>query len=285
MKVIVGKNAGFCGGVLNSVTKTNQYMQEIKPLFCLGELVHNSSVINNLKNQGLIFVESLAEVSDNSSVIIRAHGVPVEVYEEAKKRNIRLLDLTCPKVLKIHRQVEEYAKEGYFIIVIAHRNHPEVIGTISYCGKDSFIVESLEDVEEAVLSVLSSHKKKVVIVAQTTFSLELFNDIANQLQGRLHNLEVRVINTICNATMIRQKEVGELAKRVDAMIIIGGKNSSNTKKLFEISNSICKTYLIENVDELVIDKPYSKIGVMAGASTPMESVNEVVEYLNNYESC
>lgn len=286
MEIIVGKTAGFCGGVFYSVDKASKYVLDNKSVYCLGELVHNKQVVSSLEEKGLKFIEDLSEVKDESTVIIRAHGVAKEVYEEAERRNIKLYDLTCPKVLKIHEQAKKYLDEGYFIILIAHKEHPEVIGTISFCGQDSFIVETKDDILDCLNKVKNSKKKNIVVLAQTTYSIALFNEIVNILKDKFDSSYNFVVNnTICNATESRQKEIKELASLVDAMIIIGGKHSSNTKKLYDISNEICSnTYLVETVSELHDDfSVYNKVGVMAGASTPKESIDDVVNYLKSYD--
>ena len=237
----VGKYAGFCGGVTNSVTKTEKYLNEYNNLYCLGELVHNKQVIESLEEKGLKTIESLAEVEDNSNVIIRAHGVANSIYEEASKRNINLIDLTCPKVLKIHDKVSEYRDKGYFIILVGSKAHPEVIGTISFCGDKSIVIEDLNDIEEVNNIINSNNYKDVVIFAQTTIKESLFDEIVDCLKENIQDLVVE--NTICNATHLRQQECLEMAKTSDCMIIIGGKNSSNTKKLYEVASSFP-----ENID-------------------------------------
>ena len=276
----VGKYAGFCGGVTNSVTKTEKYLNEYNNLYCLGELVHNKQVIESLEEKGLKTIESLAEVEDNSNVIIRAHGVANSIYEEASKRNINLIDLTCPKVLKIHDKVSEYRDKGYFIILVGSKAHPEVIGTISFCGDKSIVIEDLNDIEEVNTIIKSNNYKDVVIFAQTTIKESLFDEIVDCLKENIKNLVVE--NTICNATHLRQQECLEMAKTSDCMIIIGGKNSSNTKKLYEVASSVCpNTYLVETYKELDFNelKKYENIGIMAGASTPKTSIDEVVNNL------
>lgn len=281
MEIIVGKLAGFCGGVINSVTKTEELLQNNHNLYCLGELVHNKQVVDKLKNNGLKIIEALNDVSDNSNVIIRAHGVAKDVYEEAKIRNINLYDLTCPKVLNIHDMAQKLVKEGYFIILIAQKVHPEAIGTISFCGKDSIILEEESQINEIISVFKNSKKNKVAIISQTTFSVNKFNNLVRELKRELVDIDILVNNTICSATDLRQKETNEISKKVDAMIIIGGKNSSNTKKLYEIALSHCEnSYIIETLDDLNIDlSKYESVGVMAGASTPKESIEEVIEYL------
>jgi len=276
----VGKFAGFCGGVTNSVKKTEKVLNELKKVYCLGELVHNKQVVNSLEEKGLIVIDNINEVEDNSNVIIRAHGIPKEVYDIAKTKNINLIDLTCPKVLKIHDKVEEYKNKNYFIILVGSKIHPEVIGTISFCGEKSIVIESLDDLKDN--TNLISKYNDIVVFAQTTYKESLFNEIVEYIKDNI-NKNIVVENTICDATHLRQEECKNMSQNNDCMIIIGGKNSSNTKKLYEVSKEYCSdTYLIETVDELDIEriKKYNKIGIMAGASTPKSSIDEVIKKIS-----
>lgn len=283
MKIEIGKLAGFCGGVINSVTQSEDILNEHGITYCLGELVHNTYVVAKLEEKGLKVVNSLSEVPDNERVIIRAHGVPNTVYEEAIKRNLSLYDLTCPKVLKVHEKAKKMSSEGCFVILIAQKDHPEAIGTISFCGEDCAVLENENQLDEVVNKIKMSSKKKVSVISQTTFSVEKFNLLTKKLNELLGNYELLVDNTICSATELRQKETRELASRVNAMIIIGGKNSSNTKKLFEVALKYCDNiFIIESLVDLKQDMSiYDKIGIMAGASTPKESIDEVVIYLES----
>ena len=275
----VGKLAGFCGGVTNSVEKTKKVIKEHKNIYCLGELVHNKEVIKELEDKGLTIIESLDEVKDGSNVIIRAHGVSKDIYGSAKKRNINLIDLTCPKVLKIHDSVNEYKNKDFFIILIGSKKHPEVIGTISFCGEKSTIIEDITDIDNALDIINKNNYKDIVIFAQTTFKESLFNEITSIIKDKLKSNNIIIENTICSATHLRQEECKKMSKEKDCMIIIGGKNSSNTKKLYEISLENCKnTYLIETVKDLNLNEinKYKNIGIMAGASTPKSSIDEVI---------
>lgn len=281
MKITVGKLAGFCGGVINSVSKTDKILNYGIKTYCLGELVHNKQVVDKLEKKGLIVVDSLDNVEDGSRVIIRAHGVPKDVYDLAKKRNLELYDLTCPNVLRIHEKAVKYKEEGYFIVLIAQKDHPEAIGTISFCGDDSVILENEEGIEDVIELFRCSSRDKIAIISQTTYSMAKFEALSKELEKLLEDKVVVIDNTICSATELRQKETSKLATEVDAMIIIGGKNSSNTKKLYEIAKDKCaNTFIIETVNDLNVDmNAFETIGVMAGASTPKESIEEVVEYL------
>lgn len=284
MELLVGKLAGFCGGVINSVVKTEKLLDEYGKIFCLGELVHNKQVVDKLANSGLTIVESLEEVPNNERVIIRAHGIAKEVYETAKDKNIELFDLTCPNVLKIHDEACKLVDEEYFVVLIAQKNHPEAIGTISFCGEDSFILENENQLDELISRIEVSKKTKVAVISQTTYSMSRFEMLSSLLRERLGDYELLINNTICAATELRQKETEELSNNVDAMVIIGGKNSSNTKKLYEIASKNCShSFIIEIVEELKNENmsEYNKIGIMAGASTPKESIDSVIEYLNN----
>ena len=282
MEIVLGKTAGFCYGVRNAVMKAEEKLKEHKKVSCLGELVHNGQVIKKLENLGMNVVEKIEDA--NKRVIIRAHGIAKEVYNKAKKLNIEIFDFTCPSVLKIHNIAEEYANKGFFIFLIGGKKHPETLGTISFCGNDSYLLENEEEVDEAIGKLIKSKIKKLFIIVQTTFSYEKFETIVEKIKGKLNSdIEIEVRNTICNATKIRQEETNEISKNVQCMIIIGGKNSSNTKKLFDIAKENCNnTFIVETKDELDLDviNKCNKVGIMAGASTPDESIEEVISYIN-----
>jgi len=279
MEILVGKNAGFCFGVQNAVLKTKKELEYQHTISCLGELVHNENVLESLENKGLKTIEKLPE--KNETVIIRAHGVGKDIYEESKKRNISLIDLTCPKVSKIHQIVEDYSKNGYYVLYIGISKHPETIGTITFANQIS-LIENIEDINEAICEIKDRNIKDVLIIVQTTFSLEMFQTISSIIQNELKDIcNIKIINSICPATKVREEETEELSKQVDFMIIIGGKNSSNTKKLYNISKEHTKTMLIQNANELDLKeiREYEKIGIMAGTSTPKENIEDVVNLI------
>lgn len=286
MELIVGKTAGFCYGVKRAVDGAKEALKQNKKLYGLGEIVHNQEVVKELQNLGMQFIENIGEA--NGKTIIRAHGIPKQVYEEARQNQIELIDYTCPKVLKVHQIAEEYANKGYYIFLLGNKKHPEIIGTLSYCGENKFVIEKEDDTIKALETFEKSGMKKILVISQTTYSLEKFYIIEEIIKNEIpRDVEVVVKNTICQATEIRQKETEEMAKKVDAMIVIGGKNSSNTKKLYEIAKQYCKTVLlIENETELVLDniKSTDKVGIMAGASTPKESIEKVIEELKRVSS-
>lgn len=283
MEIILGKTAGFCYGVKRAVDGTEKAIKEEKNLFCLGELVHNKQVTNSLQKKGLKFIENIEEA--NGKTIIRAHGVPHEVYKTAQKNEVELLDYTCPNVLKIHKIAKEYKANGYYICLCGSKKHPENIGTISYCGKYYSVIEEEKELPQVVKEIKGSKLRKVLLISQTTYSLTKFNKIEQLLKEKMpKNIEFIVNNTICKATEFRQKETEEISKKVDGMIIIGGKNSSNTKKLFDIAKHNCQVAIcIETVDDLKTEQilDYNKVGIMAGASTPKQSIEEVIKTLEN----
>lgn len=279
MEIVVGKTAGFCYGVKKAVNGAIEELKNNKDVYCLGEIVHNRQVIKELEDKGMNFIEKLSD--SKGTTIIRAHGVPKEIYEYAKNNNLKIVDYTCPNVLKIHEIAEEYSKNGYYIFLCGSINHPENIGTASYCGNNYYIVEKEEDIYKAIDVLKQSNLQKVLLIAQTTYSLQRFENIKNLVLDNLNSsMKVVIKNTICRATELRQKETKEMSQNVDCMIVIGGKNSSNTKKLYEIAIKDCRNSIcIETEEELDTNyiKGFAKVGIMAGASTPQESINKVIE--------
>lgn len=282
MEIILGKKSGFCYGVQNAVEKAEiEVINSKETIYCLGELVHNKTVTSNLENKGLVFIENLEQAKGKT--IIRAHGIEKEVYEDAKKRNVELIDLTCPNVLKIHNLANEYSKKGYYILLVGKKGHPETIGTISFCGKNSKIISDLDEVEQVIIDIEKANFKKVLVISQTTYSLKKFDDIVNEISNNISkDIQLEVMNTICLATELRQKETDEISKQADIMIVVGGKNSSNTTKLYEICLRNCKNVIhIEDEKELKLDEisKYNKVGIVAGASTPKSIIDNVVNLL------
>ena len=273
--VEVGKTAGFCGGVSLCVKRLNEEIDINDVVYCLGEVVHNKDVVSNFEEKGVIFVDSLDDIPDGSIVAFRAHGVVKSIYEDAKKRGMRIVDLTCPKVFNIRNIVKPYLDDAY-VILIAQKTHPEALSTISFCGDNSCIVEDISDLDLSKMKNFS----RVVVIAQTTFNEKKFLEYCDIIKNKF-NGEVIVNNTICNATHIRQEETRDMAKNKDTMIIIGGKNSSNTRKLYDISSEFCTNTLIcENISDLDFSKVFGNIGIMAGASTPKNVIDEVFKAVN-----
>lgn len=290
MEVILGKLAGFCNGVRNAVEKTEELLKNRDKIYCLGELAHNKQVIKDLENDGLIIVDDLNEVPNNSEVIFRAHGVTKSVYQLAKEKNLTVYDYSCVRVIKLHEDVENMNNNDYYIFLFGDNNHPEVIGTKSFANSEEItVLKDIKEVDSAINNLKKSNLNKLYICAQTTFSLKKFDELVSIIEEKLEknnnddNIEIKINKSICEVTEIRQMETENLAREVDFMVIIGGKNSSNTIKLYEISKKNCKRAIhIETKEELenVDFSKVSKVGVMAGASTPKKSINEVIEYLN-----
>ena len=223
-------------------------------------------------------------------LIIRAHGIEKKIYEKAAKRNIELLDYSCPNVLAIHKIVEEYVNKGYYLLLLGEKKHPETIGTISFAKDKNIVLEKEEEIKEVAEKLKNLSVNKILIIAQTTFSPEKFNEyvhiIKEELEKDNKDIIIEVKNTVCNATKLRQEETEEISSYVDYMIIIGGKKSANSIKLYEIAKENCSnTVFIETYKEIEdkIDEicKFDKIGIMAGASTPKKSIDDVINLLNS----
>ena len=286
MEIVLGKTAGFCYGVKNAVEEAKKSINQNKEVYCLGEIVHNKSVIDELTNKGINFIDDIDAAK--GKIIIRAHGISKDLYDELNKRKIEIIDLTCPNVLKTHEVAEEYSKKNYFIVLIGIKNHPEAIGTLSFCGNNSCLLQEKEDIEDVIKKVNDCKLENILIMAQTTYNSKKFDDIVDNLKEKLKNKKVEIRKTICEATEVRQKETIEIAKKVNTMIIVGDKKSSNTNKLYDISNTYCKkTLFVQNETELDLNELNSedKIGIMAGASTPREDIEKIITKIRRKETC
>lgn len=276
MKIIIAENSGFCFGVNKAIETTKKILTEDNiNVYSLGPLIHNNSVIHQLKGQGLDIIDDICEV-DNSKVIIRSHGVPLDVYDTAKEKDNELVDCTCPFVRKIQNKVKEFNALGYQIVIIGDAKHPEVIGINGWCKNSAIIINNEEDIEVML------NYDKICIVAQTTFYESKFNRLAELVS--LKGNDVKVFNTICNATQLRQKSCEDISKISEAMVVIGGYHSSNTQKLVEISKKYCNnTFHIETADQLPISelKKFNIVGLTAGASTPSWIIKEVYDKMSN----
>ena len=278
MKIIIGKTAGFCYGVRRAVNETKKELENSSEICCLGEIVHNKSVVKDLEERGITFVNDIDECK--GKVIIRAHGESKETYKKLKEKGIEIKDLTCPKVLKTHELAEEYIKHNYFIVLIGVQGHPESIGTLSFCGENSYLLQDKSNIKEMVDKINESKLKDILILAQTTYNSKKFDDIVEEIKKELNGKNIKIKKTICEATKIRQNETTKIAKEVDVMIIVGDKKSSNTNKLYDISKEYCKrTFFVQTAEELDIEelKHTKKIGIMAVASTPEEDISKIIE--------
>lgn len=278
MEVKLAEYAGFCFGVKRAVDTVYEQVKKGKTIYTYGPIVHNEEVVRELEEKGVRVLESEEELRSLSSgsVIIRAHGVPEEIYHLLKEKGLECIDATCPFVKRIHRIVEKESGQGCHIVIVGNAGHPEVEGIRSRC-KGAFTV--LESAEEA-----SAYEppagKKLCVVAQTTFNYNKFQSIVEIFEKRGYN--VIVVNTICNATEERQRSARVLAAKADVMIVIGGKHSSNTRKLYEICSGECAdTYYIQTLDDLHLELPKAVrlVGITAGASTPNKLIEEVQNYV------
>ena len=279
MEVIVARTAGFCFGVERAV---NQVYDQIEhgdgPIYTLGPIIHNEEVVRDLEEKGVRVLSSEDEIKDlkSGTVIIRSHGVGKQVYDALKKQGLQVVDATCPFVKKIHRIVQEQNLQGRRIIIIGDETHPEVEGIKGWGDARTLVVKSEEQLEQ----LPSFSGEKLCIVSQTTFNYNKFKDLVEKFEKK--GYDILVLNTICNATQERQVEAERIASQVDAMIVIGGKNSSNTRKLYEICQKECKaTYYIQTLDDLNPESVNSvrSVGITAGASTPNKIIEEVQKHV------
>lgn len=280
MEIVIGKTAGFCAGVNYAVKMAEENIKNEK-IYCLGELVHNGQVINKLEKKGMITVDNIEKVPNNSKVIFRAHGEAEIIYKKAKEKGLEIIDLTCGRVKLIHDKVQK-EKDKSFIIIVGKAKHPEVIGIKGFAGENSYIIENEDDILDAYMKYEKNKTGRVFVVSQTTFSSEKFDKLRKEIETNFIEADVIVDKTICDATEKRQKETREIAKDFHTMIIIGGKNSSNTRELVNVAKEECENvYSIETAEELKkIDfSNIDKVGIMAGASTPKESITEIEEFL------
>lgn len=272
-EVILAKSAGFCFGVERAVNMVYEQIKKGGNIYTYGPIIHNEAVVGDLESKGVRIIDGINDIEgrEPGTVIIRSHGVERNVYTELEKNNMSVIDATCPFVLKIHNIVEEACKNGEQVVIIGSEEHPEVQGIMGYCDPPAVVIDTAEKAEN-----FTSEIKDIRIVSQTTFQYNKFKQLVEILLKKGYNSNIS--NTICNATEVRQKEAREIAKEADAMIVIGGRNSSNTRKLYEISAQECtNTVLIGGVDELETDKLKSahRIGITAGASTPNNIIQEV----------
>lgn len=276
MEILVAKNAGFCFGVKRAINMAYDCLKQgERHIYTLGPIIHNPQVVEELEKSGISKVNAVEDIIDGA-VIIRSHGVTAHEMDIIKDKGIKVVDATCPFVKKTHEDVELLAKQGYSVIVVGEKEHPEVKGILSYGGKDIIAAASVEELKDM------PKKKKIGIVAQTTQSIENLQAIVAFCLRQAS--ELKVFNTICNATSVRQQESIELAREVDCMIVVGGRNSANTNRLADICRKIQpKTYHIEVPEELnqIHFNGAKKVGITAGASTPKLIIEKVIEAIKN----
>lgn len=269
--VKLAENLGFCYGVKRAIKLARDCASPNNDAFTLGPIIHNPQMVARLNSEGVGAVDSLDQI-EKGTVIVRSHGVGPAVYDEIERRGLQLVDATCPHVKKAQMAAHSLAGEGYKVIIVGEKHHPEVRSILEWAGEGAVVVET-----EAEASNLRRHTK-IGVVAQTTFSGENFKHIIEVLLGKSD--EIKILRTICTATDMRQNAAMKLADKVDLMIVIGGKNSANTTRLAQLcAEKKCVTYHIETADEVCDDwfDKVKKIGITAGASTPDWIIKEVYE--------
>ena len=274
MEVILAKTAGFCFGVKRAVDTVYEQVNTDNKVYTYGPIIHNEEVVKDLESKGVQIIgdEKELETIKDGVVVIRSHGVEKKIYDMIESNGCTLVDATCPFVKKIHRIVKEESEAGKQIIIVGNANHPEIMGICGWCNTAPIVINSVEEAHSLVIA----SDKHVALVAQTTFNFNKFNSIVEILTEKVYN--IGVYNTICNATEERQKETASIAKQVDAMIVIGGVNSSNTQKLYDISKKECaNTYYIQTLVDLDLAafESVGRVGITAGASTPNQIIKEV----------
>lgn len=291
-KVTVAKSAGFCFGVERAVDQVYEQIEALKskktsgPIYTYGPIIHNEEVVKDLSDKGVMVLETEDELralpKNQGTVIIRSHGVSRHVYEILKERNVAVVDATCPFVKKIHRIVAEHSAAGEAVVIIGSPDHPEVEGIKGWGNEHTTVIKDGEGADYYRLP----EGRKLCIVSQTTFNYNKFKELVEILCKKRYDNNVlnidNILNTICNATEERQKEAQSIAGEVDTMLVIGGRHSSNTQKLFEICKKECgNTYYIQTPVDLDSDmfQCSSYVGITAGASTPNKIIEEVQEHV------
>lgn len=284
-ELTIAKSAGFCFGVTRAVNMVYEAIEkENVPIYTYGPIIHNDEVVKDMEKNGVTVINDLDELSSHEKgvMIIRSHGISKAEYDRIKNCGFEVLNATCPFVSKIHRYVEDYSSKGYDIIIVGSPKHPEVCGIKGWADEKCHvtIINSPEDAE----NYMKNSTKKLCIVSQTTFNYNKFQELVEIINKKSYNITIK--NTICNATEERQTEARDIARKVSAMIVIGDKSSSNTRKLYEICKGECEdTFYIQTLRDLNLNdlRFIDSIGITAGASTPNNIIEEV--YTNVREFC
>ncbi len=275
MEVTVAKTAGFCFGVKRAVEKVYEQIGKTeKPIYTYGPIIHNEQVVGDLQEKGVEVIDTLEELKTirDAVVVIRSHGVGKDVYDILKENGVEIVDATCPYVKKIHRIVEKQTAEGRRVLIVGSEDHPEVQGIKGWGNERTKVIENMDDFRRLELP----EDEKLCIVSQTTFNYKKFQDLVEKISKTRY--DITVLNTICNATQERQVEAMRIASQVDVMLVIGGKHSSNTQKLYDICRKECKnTYYIQTLGDFNPEciSSVRSVGITAGASTPNNIIEEV----------
>ncbi len=284
LQVILAKPRGFCAGVERAIHIVEAALEKFgSPIYVRHEIVHNQRVVENLRKRGVIFVDDIVEIPDGAITVFSAHGVSKKVEKGALEHGLHAIDATCPLVSKVHKEGQRYAKQGYEIILIGHHNHPEVEGTLGQIPGKVHVVGDVDDINN--LSI--DDPQKVAYITQTTLSVDDTREIITALKNRYPSIDGPDIKDICYATQNRQTAVRKLAEQVDALLVVGASNSSNSNRLCEVGNdSGISSYLVESPEAIEPDwiKDINTVGITAGASTPEELVEGVIERLREFDS-
>ncbi|WP_406695357.1 4-hydroxy-3-methylbut-2-enyl diphosphate reductase [Singulisphaera sp. Ch08] len=279
MKIILANPRGFCAGVNMAIESLERALDFFgAPLYVYHEIVHNKYVVERFLRRGTVFVESLEQVPEGAPLLYSAHGVSPQIREQARQRNLRAIDATCPLVTKVHLEAVKYAREGYTIILIGHEGHDEVIGTMGEAPDRMILVETAEDVERLEVPDPS----RVAYLTQTTLSVDDANRVILALRSKFPQIANPPKDDICYATQNRQEAVRELAQRADVVLVLGSQNSSNSKRLAEIAKGLGPhSHLIDGVAEMSPEwfEGVESVLITAGASAPEDVVQECIEYL------
>ena len=277
MKITLAKTAGFCFGVNRAVNMVYDLLDKGEKVCTLGPIIHNPQLVEELSQKGVRIVESPNEVNEGETLVIRSHGVSKQVMDEAQNLNIKIADATCPFVAKIHNIVSEKSKEGCITLIAGDPEHQEVKGIIGHCFGECYTIPNLDELEKFLRNIEKLDKKTIIMVSQTTFNAEIWDKYQKNLKKVCTNAQI--FDTICNATSNRQSEADNLSRSNDAIIVVGGKHSSNTAKLYDVCRQNCKrTHFVETADELrgIDFVGCESVGVVAGASTPAGIIKEVI---------
>ena len=281
MKITVAKTAGFCFGVNRAVNTVYRLLENGERVCTLGPIIHNPQLVAELEKRGVRTVESPCEVKNGETLVIRSHGVAKAVTDEAAASGVKTVDATCPFVAKIHGIVSAAGNDGYVTLIAGDPDHQEVMGIVGHCTGEAYVFKTPQELGEFLENKEKTGKKPVILVAQTTFNAKIFEECKKNLKKVYTN--AKIFDTICNATSMRQQEARELSRRNDVMVVIGGRHSSNTAKLFDVCRENCgRTYLIETASELenLSFENCDNIGVVAGASTPAGIIKEVIKTMS-----
>lgn len=275
MEITVAKSAGFCFGVQRAVDSVYKELEENSgKIYTFGPIIHNEQVVEDLNKKGIEVIDTVEQLKEikEGTVVIRSHGVAKEIYDILEQQKLKIVDATCPFVKKIHNIVLDESNNGKTIIIIGNDNHPEVEGIKGWVNGEVIVINKEEQIEKLSLP----EQTKACIVSQTTFNHNKFKYLVEIIRKK--GYDITVVNTICNATHVRQVEAQKISSNVDGMIVIGGKNSSNTQKLYDICRNECEnTFYVQTVKDLNLHelKSLKSIGITAGASTPKNIIEEV----------